>query len=97
MSYDQCDLTLISNWGTPRIANWFYNRISTFFMITEQVVPCVNPKGHTCSTSPDLCYPRARIENSPQVKERVESINPMSEKERILHVLISKVIKDAKR
>ena len=43
---------LIRGWATPHIVNWFYGGTSTFFMVSEQVVPHVKPNGHTRSTSP---------------------------------------------
>ncbi|RXH76654.1 hypothetical protein DVH24_019542 [Malus domestica] len=47
--------------------------------VLEQVVLRVKPNGHTCSTSPVLCCPRARLENSPHVRGRVEKESHIDE------------------
>ncbi|RXH94120.1 hypothetical protein DVH24_016187 [Malus domestica] len=52
------------------------------------VVQCVKPTSYTCSISPHLYCSRARLENSPHVRGRVESESHIK-KRRNLDLLIN--------
>lgn len=69
----------------------FYDGISIFFLALKHFVPYLNPNGHTCSMSLNLCCPHVWLEKIRHTWVSVLRMTTTMMREETFHELISKL------